>query len=720
MNQAAATSSKPLDVLQKTFGYEAFRGQQEAIIEAAVAGEHAMVLMPTGGGKSMCFQIPALVRPGVGVVVSPLIALMEDQVATLTQQGVRAAYLNSSVDPQTQRDIADQLHNNQLDMLYVAPERMMQERFLAFLDSLASNNQISLFAIDEAHCVSQWGHDFRPEYLKLGVLVERYPNIPRIALTATADTATRQEIIEKMGLQDGKHFVHSFDRPNICYNVTERGSAKQQLKRLLSNDHPNDAGVVYCLSRKKVEDIAEWLSDEGFDALPYHAGLPHNVRAHNQQRFLREEGVIIVATIAFGMGIDKPDVRFVVHLDLPGSIEAYYQETGRAGRDGAPATAWMLYGLNDVVQRRQMIESSASNDDRKRVERTKLDAMLAYSELATCRRQNLLRYFGETDAQPCGNCDTCITPPETWDATDAVRKALAAIVRTEQRFGVGYVVEHLMGKSSERSQNFRHDTLSTFGVGKDLTVNQWRSVFRQMIARGYIDVDHEAFGALKRSSQSAAVWNGEEQVQLCIDRTPEKSRTSRESGRKSKGATSNPELWEELRALRMALAEEQSVPPYVIFHDSSLMEMMDKTPQTKTEFLAITGVSEKKLHAYSARFLDVLQKYKLPAGLTATAATSLRLFLQYRDIAQVAETRELTSTTVEGHLSRAIQIGEIAFEAVITLPEEEISVIEAAIVDHTEIEDKASLKPVFEALDEKVSYGVIRCVLANMLFQQTA
>ncbi len=598
-------SMTALSILRDVFGYEEFRGQQQAVIEAVSAGEDALVLMPTGGGKSLCYQIPALLRPGVAVVVSPLIALMADQVAALRQAGVSAAFLNSSMSAAAQGEIERQMQDGTLDLVYIAPERLMQPRCLDLLNQC----QLALIAIDEAHCVSQWGHDFRPEYMQLAALPEHFPDIPRIALTATADIPTREEIAERLQLQQAQKFIHSFDRPNICYRVAEQGGGKQQLLRFIQNEHPGEAGIVYCLSRKKTDTTAAWLQEQGLTALAYHAGLGHQTREHHQQTFLREDAVVIVATVAFGMGIDKPDVRFVAHMDLPASIENYYQETGRAGRDGSPADAWMLYGLGDVVQRRRMIENGASSDERKRVERTKLDAMLAYCELATCRRINLLRYFGEAPEAACGNCDTCLRPPETWDATQAAQMAMSAVYRTGQRFGVQYLIEHLHGIATDRAISFNHHNLSTFGVGKDIGDKQWRSLFRQLAARGFLNVDVQGYGGMQLSEQAKPLLRGEQSLSLRHDRSPEKKR-SKSKAAKAELSIENEVLFEALRELRTQLAKEQDVPSYVIFHDATLAAMAKYAPANEDEMMAIDGVGKKKLESYGADFLQLIEEYK--------------------------------------------------------------------------------------------------------------
>ncbi len=602
-NLPSAAQNKPLHILRNIFGYEHFRAPQAEVIDTLMRGDDALVLMPTGGGKSLCFQIPSIARAGTGIVVSPLIALMQDQVAALRQAGVRAAFLNSTLMPNAARDIEQQLLDGELDLLYVAPERLLLERTL----DLLARARIALFAIDEAHCVSQWGHDFRPEYMQLSVLHQRFPSIPRIALTATADEPTRREISARLGLENARAFISSFDRPNIRYRITQGGgSAREQLLRFIRAEHPGEAGIVYCLSRKRVDEIAEWLKEQGLDALPYHAGLSAEVRSHHQTRFINEEGVIIVATIAFGMGIDKPNVRFVAHLNLPKSIEAYYQETGRAGRDGLAADAWMIYGLQDVILLRQMLEASESNDARKRVERHKLDAMLGLCEIITCRRQTLLSYFGETLAQPCGNCDTCLNAPETWDASVPAQKALSCVHRTGQRFGVNYLMDVLLGKSDERIQRFGHDKLSTFGIGKELAANEWRSIYRQLIARGLLAVDIEGHGALKLTDACRPVLRGEERLMLRREAKVEKTKKTAARARTAFANTADSSLWEALRARRRQLALDQGVPPYVVFHDATLTEMIERRPRTLNEFAEISGVGERKLAAYGKEFLDII------------------------------------------------------------------------------------------------------------------
>lgn len=594
----------PLAILEHVFGYREFRGNQQAIIDNLVAGHDALVLMPTGGGKSLCYQIPALVREGVGVVISPLIALMQDQVSALHELGVRAGFLNSTLSPQEAWQTELALERGELDLLYVAPERLLQERTLDLLHA----SKISLFAIDEAHCVAQWGHDFRADYLKLDILQRAFPAIPRIALTATADVRTRAEIIARLGLTQAQQFISGFDRPNIQYRIQQKNNPRQQLLRFLRDEQNGNSGIVYCLSRNKVEQTAGWLCGEGFTALPYHAGLPTATRAENQRRFLREENIMMVATIAFGMGIDKPDVRFVTHLDLPKSIEAYYQETGRAGRDGEAATALLLYGLEDVVKLRQMMAGSEGNEEFKRHEQQRLQAMLGLCEITSCRRQTLLRYFGDTLITPCGNCDCCLQPPETWDATEAVRMALSCVYRTGNRFGAGHVIDVLRGSNNEKVASFDHHKLSTYGIGQHLSAEEWRSVFRQLVARGYLDVDPQGFGGLQLNDYCRSLLRGEETIQLRRERkTIGLGQTRRQA---VEVAAEDQGLWHALRACRKQLAETHGVPPYVIFHDTTLREMLERRPLTARELLTLTGVGDSKLQRFGESFLAVIREYE--------------------------------------------------------------------------------------------------------------
>ncbi|WP_047548960.1 DNA helicase RecQ [Methylotenera sp. G11] len=604
--------------LQEVFGYSAFRGEQQAVVEHIVAGGDALVLMPTGGGKSLCYQLPALLRDGVAIIVSPLIALMQDQVDTLQQLGIAAAFLNSSLDAQQANTITDRLLQGELKILYVAPERLLTGNFSYLLEQLDQRVGIALFAIDEAHCVSQWGHDFRPEYRKLTALHERFPKVPRIALTATADAPTRAEIVERLNLEQAHQFVSSFDRPNIRYRITQKNNARQQLEAFLEAEHPNDAGIVYCLSRRKVEETAEWLQSRGWNALPYHAGLDASIRNTNQHRFLREEGIIMVATIAFGMGIDKPNVRFVAHLDLPKSMESYYQETGRAGRDGLPANAWMTYGLGDVVSMRQMLDSSDAPEERKQVERKKLDALLGFCESTGCRHQTILRYFGEQHDGNCRQCDNCLEPVDTWNATQAAQMALSCVYRTGQRFGVVHLIDVLLGRQNSRVEQFQHHQLSTFGIGKALSQQQWSSVFRQLVSGGFLQTDIEAYGGIKLTEASRPVLRNEVEVWLRRDEDTSKRRSSKaERGARVKEgyaeANEDP-LWHALKAKRTELAKEQGVPPYVIFHDSTLLEILNQKPGSLTDMGNISGIGQAKLTRYGDDFLQVLEDFANGAG----------------------------------------------------------------------------------------------------------
>lgn len=593
-------------ILETTFGYNAFRLEQAGIIKALVDGEDVLALMPTGGGKSLCYQIPSLVRDGVGVVVSPLIALMQDQVDALEALGVRAAYLNSTLEWQEARAVEDAMRAGELDLLYVAPERLVNERTLGLL----LDSKIALFAIDEAHCVSQWGHDFRPEYRQLRMLAERFPGVPRIALTATADAKTRTEIAQELALENAHSFVSSFDRTNIRYQITEGPNARERLWRFIETDHATNAGIIYCLSRKKVEETAEWLRGKGRDAIAYHAGLDANTRRRAQQKFLAEDGVIVCATIAFGMGIDKPDVRFVAHLSLPKSIEAYYQETGRAGRDGEPSDAWMSYSVQDIVTYRQWIDQSEGADDYKRVSHGKLDALVGLCEHIGCRRPYLLGYFDEVHPGDCQNCDNCINPPETIDATDAARKALSAVYRTGQRYGQGYVIAVLLGDDNEpRIHANNHHQLSVFGVGPDLSVQAWKGLLRQLIAEGHLRVDTEAYNTLKLTERCRKLLRGEETFRLrALRAKPAKAERSRARGSEARAKLSDRDraLFDELRSLRASLAKEKSVPPYVVCHDRALLEIAQKKPLTHGALHEISGFGDKKVQDYGAAILDLV------------------------------------------------------------------------------------------------------------------
>ena len=602
---ADGTSGTPLAVLRRVFGYQDFRGDQAEIIDTVVAGGDALVLMPTGGGKSLCYQVPALVRHGTGVVVSPLIALMQDQVDALSALGVRAGFLNSTQDVAERRRVERAFLDGALDLLYLAPERLRVPDTLDLLERGA----IALFAIDEAHCVSQWGHDFRPDYLQLSVLHERWPTVPRIALTATATEATHTEIAERLQLTAARHFVASFDRPNIQYRIVGKDKPRAQLVDLLRAEHPGDAGIVYCLSRASVEQTAQHLVEHGIPALPYHAGLDSRVRAANQSRFLREDGLVMVATIAFGMGIDKPDVRFVAHLDLPKSVEGYYQETGRAGRDGLPSTAWLAYGLQDVVQQRRMIDTSEGDATHRRRLAAHLDAMLALCETVTCRRVQLLAYFGQT-GEPCGNCDTCLAPPESWDGTLAAQKLLSAVVRLDQRgqrYGAGHVVDVLLGKATPRVGQLGHETLSVFGIGADISEGEWRGVVRQLLAQGLLAVDADGYGTLRLTETSPDVLRGTRSVLLRRE-APRAARPARQSKRTATSELDTDALtvFERLRAWRATTAKTKGVPAYVVFHDATLREIATRLPTTLDELGTISGVGVTKLDTYGAELLEVL------------------------------------------------------------------------------------------------------------------
>jgi ATP-dependent DNA helicase RecQ len=596
-------------ILRDKYGYDEFRGDQEAIVERLVDGGDALVLMPTGGGKSLCYQIPSILRHGVGVVVSPLIALMQDQVSAMRQIGVRAAYLNSTLELRHQRAVEGGLRAGKYDLLYVAPERLMTPAFLALLDSLP----VALFAIDEAHCVSQWGHDFRPDYIQLSVLHERFASVPRIALTATADDMTRREIVDKLRLEDARTYVASFDRPNIQYRIAVKDRPEAQLHAFLQGEHAGDAGIVYCQTRKRTEKVADFLRQNDYAALPYHAGMDADARREHQQRFLREDGIVMVATVAFGMGIDKPDVRFVAHMDFPQNIERYYQETGRAGRDGLPATAWMLYGLADIAAAGRFIDRSEAGEDHKRVLRGKLNSLLGLCETVECRRQVVLRYFGEDAPDPCGNCDTCLHPVATYDGSVAAQKALSCVYRTGQRFGVMHQIDVLTGKQTQRVADLAHDQLSTFGVGSDMSANEWRSVFRQLVAANMLRVDTEGYGTLSLTPASTPVLRGDEAIRFRHDPTPPKAEKTKRAGRSAPPTESmseeDAELWEALRGLRLELAREQDVPAFVVFNDATLRHLVADRPQSLGAMPGVHGGGDSKLERYGERFLAIIRDH---------------------------------------------------------------------------------------------------------------
>ncbi len=724
-------AASALSLLNDVFGYPEFRGHQAAIINHVVGGGDALALMPTGGGKSLCYQIPSLLRPGVGVVVSPLIALMHDQVAALTELGIRAAYLNSSLSMDQANAAERTLLSGGYDLIYVAPERLLMPRFLNLLERLREKPGIALFAIDEAHCVSQWGHDFRPEYIQLSILSERFPGIPRIALTATADAETRAEIVAKLSLETARTFVSSFDRPNIRYRIVDKNNARAQLLEFIRDGHQGEAGIVYCLSRKKVEETAEYLNAHGISALPYHAGMDPITRRRHQDRFLREDGIVMTATIAFGMGIDKPDVRFVAHLDLPKSIEGYYQETGRAGRDGDAADAWMAYGLNDAVQQRRMIEEGEADLAFKRLAHARLDELLALCESATCRRQRLLAHFGE-DSPPCGNCDLCLDPPQTWDGTDAARRALSCVYRTEQRFGAGHVIEVLLGHDNERIRQWRHDKLTTYGIGKDLSEKEWRAVFRQLVALGFLEVDVGGFGALKLSPAARPLLKGE--TTLTLRRHVER-KTVKEARRAGVTAALDgvgQQLFERLRAWRFETAKAHGVPAYVIFHDATLAGIAAACPRDLAALARIPGLGAKKLEHYGTAILDLCGAHAEEHGLAKpvtvaqptpapvasaqpslndTAGVTLTLLDSGLSVPEIAAQRGLKETTIWNHCSEAIAQGLLDPQDVIPLDFDEIEPLLAAIREQADT-GEMRLKPVFERFEGKYDYGLLRCVAA--------
>lgn len=690
-----------LAVLKTVFGYDNFRPPQQQVIEQVLVGRDVLLLMPTGGGKSLCYQIPSLIRQGVGVIISPLIALMQDQVQALQQLGVRAAFLNSSLSSQQAERTEQRLLKQELDLIYIAPERLNTPRTLALLEQLT----IALFAIDEAHCVSQWGHDFRVDYLQLSILHQRFPTIPRIALTATADERTRIEIIQNLALEQAVIFVNGFDRPNIRYRIVEKENPKQQLLHFITTEHEGDAGIVYCLSRKKTEETAAWLRDKGIDAYPYHAGLDNQIRKKHQNYFLMQEGVVIVATIAFGMGIDKPNVRFVAHVDLPKSIEGYYQETGRAGRDGLPANAWMTYGWGDVVMLKKMLQNSDADPAHIRLQIEKLNTMFALCEMTSCRRQKLLAYFGDTLEKPCGNCDNCLEILDIWDATLAAQQALSCIYRTGQLFGAVYLTDVLLGKNSERIKSFHHDKQSTFGIGKALDKTRWLSLFKQLLSSGLIAADEH--GSLKLTEQCRPILRGEAKLMLRKNKIIEKTAVSFQE----KNHRRDSALWHKLQATRLEFATAQNVAPYTIFDDVTLVEMWNKKPHNHTQMLSISGVTEHKLTLYGDAFIAVIYYFvqNQTKNLSETVSKTMALFQSGFTIEQIATQRNFKSETIYTHLSQAISEGLLELTTVVSLPESEITQIKRAILDLPE-EQKNTLKPIFETFGGIYSYNVLRCI----------
>jgi ATP-dependent DNA helicase RecQ len=715
-SQSSSALAQAQHVLEQVFGYASFRLHQEGIIETLLEGGDVLALMPTGGGKSLCYQIPALVRPGTGIVVSPLIALMQDQVAALEEAGVRAAFLNSTQDWRAQDAIERRLASGELDLLYVAPERLVQDRTL----SLLGRAEIALFAIDEAHCVSQWGHDFRPEYRQLRILAERFPRVPRIALTATADDRTREEIATELSLGNARRFVASFDRPNIRYTIAEMGSmsARERLWSFISTEHPTDSGIVYCLSRKAVEETAQWLVRKGRTALAYHAGLEPQVRRAAQERFLKDDAVIMVATIAFGMGIDKPDVRFVAHLNLPRSVEAYYQETGRAGRDGEPANAWLAYGMQDIIQQTQWIAQSEGAEAFKRTQRQKLDALVGLCETPACRRQLLLAYFGEHREGTCGNCDNCLAPPETTDGTVLAQKALSAVYRTGQRFGVGYLIDVLEGKDNERACRNSHDKLSVWGIGKETDTAVWRGLFRQLTAAGYLETDDEGHGTLALAEKARPLLRGEERflMRLAAPKA-KKEKTKRAASSSNLVEAADRPLYEALKALRLRLATDAKLPPYVICHDKTLAELAMKRPTAEADLHGITGLGASKIKRYGEAFLSTITGFKpspvLDNRLSPTINQTLALHLGGLDAERIAAERRLDVGTVYTHFAEAIEAGVIEAESVLALDETEIDEI-MGVFERLGTLESGKIGPAHAALDGRYDFGILKCLLAEL------
>ncbi|NVK86974.1 MAG: DNA helicase RecQ [Gammaproteobacteria bacterium] len=697
-------NASALNLLQKHFGYPSFRDQQAPIIESVLAGQDVLVIMPTGGGKSLCYQIPAMLRNGVGIVISPLVALMDDQVATLKQNGVAAGCLHSGVSLAEQRQLARDLESGTIDILYVSPERFLTEKFVAFLSRL----NIALFAIDEAHCVSQWGHDFRPEYANLYQIFARFLDVPRIALTATADQHTQQDIVERLNLRQVEAYYCGFDRPNIQYRVhSDLTQPKDELLAFIEQEHADDSGIVYCLSRKKVESTAEWLIQRGINAIAYHAGLSPALRAHAQQRFMREENIVIVATIAFGMGIDKPDVRFVAHLNLPKSIEAYYQETGRAGRDGLAATAWMSYGLNDLVLMKQMVDNSQADESVKRIERHKLDALLSYAESIECRRRVLLGYFDDEYAGDCGNCDNCLHPAQTEDASKMAQLALSCIYRTGQRFGAHYLINVLRGKDDERIKRNGHHQLALFNMGVEHDKNDWLTLLRQLLAQKFIAIDLAGHQTLRLADSCRPILRGEQAFR--VRKKPLRKKASVRSNRFV--SSENAELWAALREKRMALAQENNVAPYMIFNDQTLMAMMEKRPKNRRQFALLYGVGEAKLERFGAEFLAVLEAFD--DEKTVSSEQVIELFKLSEDYQVVMKQLALSESAVYKALAEGIQSGQLQLNEVVTISESDLSQMHELFLQQSGSDYRIS--PVVDFFKPKFRYGEVRCVRAHFM-----
>ncbi|WP_163931328.1 DNA helicase RecQ [Paraferrimonas sp. SM1919] len=702
--------SHVLEVLKKVYGYDQFRGQQQAIIEAVIAGEDTVTIMPTGGGKSLCYQLPALIRNGLGVVVSPLIALMQDQVDTLHQLGINAVFLNSTQSYREQQEIEHNLKSGHIKLLYIAPERLLMPQTIILLKSI----EVALFAIDEAHCISQWGHDFRPVYQQLSILKDHFNNVPLLALTATADQQTKFEIKQKLKIPNAIEFLHSFDRSNIRYHIVE-SATKEALWGFIQSNHPTDAGVVYCLSKKSVEETALWLEQKGRTALAYHGGLNKDIRAKNQQRFLREDGIIIVATIAFGMGIDKPDVRFVAHMNLPKSIEAYYQETGRAGRDGQPANAWMSYKLQDLVQHKHMLEDSEGSSDFKQIGNQKLNALIDLCESSDCRRISLLSYFDEKLDQPCGNCDNCLNPPEQFDGTIPAQMAISVAYRTQQRFGTAYLIDILVGNMNERIKQNDHHMLPTHGVGKEITKKQWRSIFRQLIAKGLLELQGE-YKTLRLTPACREVLQGKRQLQLNkVGKTPVKTPINEASSTKTPDAE---KLFEELKKCRAQIAKDGEVPAYIICHNSTLTEIAEVKPTSLEKLYNIRGLGQSRIEKYGQELINVVLKFredqtKEKNTLKQTNLETLELLKKGLAVENIAKERKLSLSTIQEHCALLIWHRLLNLQSVYDINNDEITEINQHLVA-ANFSTELRLKPVFEALNERYSYPILKCVAAHL------